>query len=153
MQGAYVAPPGSFHEGATNADMLQVLAEVLGGPPERGGIYRVKMMQGDPPREVAFIGEYLGLALEQGLNEAGRAAYEEPVMRWAIRNPVLPPTPPDFRPGPNGQGNGSPEYPLLLWPLDIAYIARAEPGDLETPMHYQVEGEPPARSVGRPPVQ
>ena len=38
--------------------------------------------------------------------------------------------------------------------LDVHYIAPAEPGDLDVPMHYRVEGAPTMLSApGRPPVQ
>ena len=89
-------------------------------------------MAGTPAQS---IGEYLGSTREVlELN-----GYAEPVLLFALRNPV-PPT-----------VSGTREQPLRLWPLDVHYIGPAEPGDLDVPMHYRVEGAPTMLSApGRP---
>ncbi len=142
-EGAYVAPEGMHGAGLTNADALAVLVDMLGGPPERGALYRVGAVQGAEGRRVRFIGEYLGLATDQGIDSTGRAAFEETAMRWVIRNPVLA----------ADATHGTHDDPWILWPLDLWHLSPAQPGDLEYPMAYRVEGEPEARPLGRPPVQ
>ena len=135
--GPYVAPEGEHGAGLTNAEALDVIVELLGGPPIVGGLYRVGMVQGQEGRKVQFIGEYLGLAEDRGVDEAGRTAVVEPALLFAVRNPV-PPAEASY---------GTAANPLLLWPLDIWYLRQAEPGDLETPLHHRVTGE----EIGPPP--
>jgi hypothetical protein len=130
------AQPYRNAEGVTNDEALAAIAEVLGKPPERGALYRVRFGQGSPPRPVQFIGEYLGLA-EDYVTGAPEIA-----MRFAIRNPVLPADAP----------HGTSENPFVIWPLDVQYIAPAEPGDLDTPLSYRVEGEDTMPPPGRPRV-
>lgn len=130
--------PGSKWEGATNEEVMLAIGEVLGGPPERGKLYRVTFGQGVAGTPVNGIFEYAGVAREFYAN--GQA---EHLLRLIMRNPVPP----------VGAKNCSAEDPLLLMPLDVHYIAPAEPGDLDVPMHFQTEGEPAARAVGRPPIQ
>ncbi len=122
-----------LREGATNADMLAEIRAVLGGPPRRGALYRVRFADHHP----GFIGEFVGMGRDMV------TGYPEPALRFVIRNPMLAAT----------AGDGSREHPFALWPIDIEHISPAEPADLERPMSYDVEGEPPARVPGRPPVQ
>ena len=90
MQGPYVAPEGTHGAGVTNAEALAVIVEVLGSSPVVGDLYRVGLVQGAEGHKVKFIGEYRGLALDQGLDAKGRVALLEPVLLFVIRNPVLP---------------------------------------------------------------
>lgn len=137
MAGPYRAPPGMANEGMTNEDALAAMAEALGGPPERGALYRVILAQGDEGNRSRFIGEYVGLGVE---SFDGRTEY---ATRWIVRNPVLP----------ANAANGTAENPWTIWPLDILGIAPAEAGDLDTPMHYRSEGDPEPRTPGKVPRQ
>lgn len=130
--------PYRDEEGVTNDDALAAIADRLGGPPERGALYRVGMRQGLEGRKVQFVGEYVGLAREQ--SEDGGS---EIVMRFAIRNPVMP----------ADSQHGTAENPLILWPLDVWHLQPAQPGDMDTPMHYRMDDEPTHRIPGRPRVQ
>lgn len=142
MTGPYVAPDGGWGAGATNAEALEAIVGVLGHPPQRGALYRVGIVQeGDAKRQ--FIGEYLGLVRERGLDKSGRVAIDEAALSFAIRNPVLP----------VGVGNGTREHPLILWPMDVWHLSDAEPGDLDHPMAYRTEGSQEMPPPGRPPVQ
>jgi hypothetical protein len=130
--------PGSTFEGATNDEALAAIVQAIGGPLVAGSLYRLRYGQGLAGTPAQSIGEYLGSTREVlELN-----GYAEPVLLFALRNPV-PPT-----------VSGTREQPLRLWPLDVHYIAPAEPGDLDVPMHYRGEGAPTMLSApGRPPVQ
>ncbi len=144
MQGPVRGMPGSQWEGATNADVLGEITEALGGPPERGKLYRltVALSSGHP---ASCIAEYCGL----GLEAPGHAPHDltdgEPVLLFAIRNPVLP----------ANAKNGTTDNPWHVWPLDITHISPAQPGDLDRPMSYRMEGEEltGATAPGRPPIQ
>ena len=135
---AQVGKHGRF-VGLTNDEALAVIAEVLGGPPERGQLYRLRYGQGEQGKTTAqCIAEYAGLADDY---LTGRP---EHALRFIIRNPVLP----------AGAQNGTREHPFILWPLDVDYIAPAEPGDLDTPMIFRYDNEPKAwPAPGRPPIQ
>jgi hypothetical protein len=124
-----------LHEGATNADMLAEIRAVLGGLPRRGTLYRVRFPQAD--HHPGFIGEFVGMGRDLV------TGYPEPTLRFVIRNPVLPATARD----------GTREHPFALWPIAIEHISPAAPADLERPLSYRVDGEPPARAPGRPRVQ
>jgi len=126
---------GMLHEGATNADMLAEIRAVLGGLPKPGALYRVRFWQTD--HHPGFIGEFAGMGRDMA------TGYPEPTLRFVIRNPVLP----------ANAGDGTPEHPFALWPVEIEHISAAEPADLERPLSYDVEGEPPARVPGRSRVQ
>ncbi len=126
---------GMLHEGATNADMLAEIRAVLGGLPKPGALYRVRFWQAD--HHPGFIGEFAGMGRDMA------TGYPEPTLRFVIRNPVLR----------ANAGDGTPEHPFALWPVEIEHISAAEPADLERPMSYDVEGEPPARVPGRSRVQ
>lgn len=148
MQGEYVAPEGMNNAGLTNSEALALILEMLGGTPVRGELYRVGMVQhweGHPEgRRVGFIGEYLGMGTDAGIDEQGRTARAEVSFRFAIVNPTLPATA-DY---------GTREHPLILWPLDMWHLSPALPEDMQGTMHYAVEGEPePARVPGKVPVQ
>ncbi len=135
LAGPSRAGPGMLHEGATNADLLAEIRAALGGLPTRGALYRVRFWQAD--HHPGFIGEFVGMGRDMV------TGYPEPTLRFVIRNPVLA----------AAAADGSREHPFALWPIDIEHISRAEPADLERPMSYDVEGEPPARVPGRPRVQ
>jgi len=124
-----------LHAGATNADMLAEIRAVLGGLPQVGALYRVRFWQA--AHHPGFIGEFVGLGRDT------ITGYPEPTLRFVIRNPVLAATAAD----------GTREHPFALWPMDIEHISLAEPADLERPMSYAVDGEPPARVPGRPRLQ
>jgi len=126
---------GMLHEGATNADMLAEIRAVLGGLPKPGALYRVRFWQTD--HHPGFIGEFAGMGRDMA------TGYPEPTLRFVIRNPVLP----------ANAGDGTPEHPFALWPVEIEHISAAEPADLERPLSYDVDGEPPARVPGRSRVQ
>jgi hypothetical protein len=142
MTGPYVGPAGLRGAGTTNDDALQAIVESLGGRPVRGDLYRITMAQGPEGHEVFFIGEYLGLAEDRALDQAGQAEVVETVLQIAIRNPVLP-----------LGAYGTSEKPLILWPLDIVDMSPAQAGDLDTPLAYKVEGEKALRLPGRARVQ
>lgn len=143
MTGPYVARAGSWGAGLTNEDALRVLVEDLGGPPERGALYRVGIVQGADGAHRQFIGEYLGLVKDRGLDESGRTVVDEIAFAFAVRNPVLPADAP----------NGTREHPFIIWPLDLWHLSPAEPGDLERPMTYVTEGSGEMPPPGRPPIQ
>jgi hypothetical protein len=143
MTGPVVGFEGTHGAGATNHEVLAEIVEALGSPPVRGHLYRVVMLQGEEGNKVAFIGEYLGLVEERRYDGAGQIALLETALWFAIRNPVLPAE----------TEYGTRENPLVLWPLDIWHLSAAQPGDLEKPMHFKVEGEESGRTPGRARIQ
>jgi len=141
--GPFRGMPGTKWEGMTNAECLAGIREMLGGPMIRGNLYRLIFGQGYEGRPVGMIVEYVGLDAEHWTNGA-----VEPALRFIIRNPVLPAPAPGAKPDdakyPEAEAShrGTPADPIALWPLDVHYIAPAEPGDLDKPMGYRVAGEP-----------
>ncbi len=135
LAGLYIAPPGSHHEGATNDEALEAIERVLGEPLHHGALYRVSYRVGD--KNPTFIGEYVGLGRDMV------TGFPEPALGFVIRNPVLPAT----------ARQGTLEDPFPLWPLDITAIRLATPSEIAEPMHFDVQGEPPARVPGRSHVQ
>jgi hypothetical protein len=133
LAGPYRGLPGTRYEGRTNRETLGVIQDMLGGPPERGKLYRVRFAQGLAGAPSQVIGEYVGLRRDMA------TGYPEPALGFVFRNPVLP---------ANGGPGTSRNNPFPLWPLDIEYIAPAQPGDLDTLGHYQVEGEAVAQAPG-----
>jgi len=137
MQGPAVAPEGSLVPGATNAEALGGIVLQLGGPPVIGDLYRlgifgrVGTMMGSETTKVSLIAEFLGLAVDEMLDESGRIAVSEPAMLFAIRNPVLP----------HEISCGTRENPLVVWPFDIWHLRPAQPGDLKMRMPYKIVGE------------
>jgi hypothetical protein len=124
-----------LHESATNADVLAEIRAALGGLPKPGALYRVRFWQAD--HHPGFIGEFVAMGRDMV------TGYSEPTLQFVIRNPVLA----------ANAADGTREHPFALWPMDIEHISPAEPADLERPMSYHVEGEPPARVPGRPRMQ
>jgi hypothetical protein len=134
---AQVGKHGRF-VGLTNDEALAVIVEELGGPPERGKLYRLRYGQGEQAEPAQCIAEYAGLANDY---LTGRL---EHALRFIIRNPALP----------ADAKNGTREHPFILWPLDVDSIAPAEPGDLDTPLIFRYDDEPRAQPApGRPPIQ
>jgi hypothetical protein len=118
---------------STNAEALAAIEQVLRGLPRAGALYRIMFGQGPEGRPTAFVGEFVGLVRDMG----------EPALAFILRNPVPP---------INAQ-NGIRKEPFILWPLDVLHISPAQPGDLDTPMHYHRDGEPDARTPGNARLQ
>jgi hypothetical protein len=140
-------PHRSVYDGQTNATHMAVHCEVLGGPMVVGELYRIRVMQGvdgqGKPRRPSHqaIVEFAGEGPDP-------IASQETAYRFIIRNPPLP----------LGAKNGTREAPSIVWPIDLASIAHAEPGDLEVPMAPGIKRGPidaaiAAQPEGRPPTR
>ena len=122
---------GSRFAGMTNVEAIHVIRDWLGGPPVVGKLYRVIITQGldgDPGRGIM---EFRGFVTDRV------TGYPETALLFRMVNP----------PGAN-------ERVPPIWPLDIDYMAPAEPGDLDTPMPARFTDDPEGtRAVPGTPVQ
>jgi hypothetical protein len=129
--------PGTVGAGMTNAECIEGLREVLGGPPVVGNLYRLRVRQEAEGKPGQAIAEFRGFVTDLV------TGYPEPAFSFAIVNPAPV----------VDASSGTREHPWTVWPLDIDYLAPAEAGDLDTPLAPRVSGEPVARPVPGTPVQ
>jgi len=127
--------PGTIGAGMTNAECIEGLREVLGGPPIVGNLYRLRVIQGTEGYKGQCIAEFRGFVTDRV------TGYPEPAMSFAVVNPT---------PAADAPDGG---HPWIVWPLDIDHMSPAEPGDMDTPLAPRVSGEPVARPIPGTPVQ